>query len=357
MPLVLDEPEQQTGRNVICQSCGLIYHDPPMPAEEMAAFYRHAYANAYHDSETMQDQLAQSRIRFLSEHGGLANLSPALEIGCASGEFLNRLQQQGLTVCGVEPSVALSRRARQARKLEVATGFYENFPQQRQKYGLVCMFHVLEHVADPAAILARIRRELKSDGKLFVIVPTIGAAQLSTVFKTIHPTTFVVETLLAMLAQTGFTTEAVQENGYHLSVLAKPAKQAAAPTFPDASEIHQRVQAYVAKRRQVIGRISAILHSLRDKQNIAIYGAGHNTLDLHRHFDLSNLNVTAIFDADPKKQGRNLLGLSIQPPEALQNFDGSSVIISSYAYQEEVVARLHYLTERGIELVTLYRRS
>lgn len=72
---------------------------------------------------------------------------------------------------------------------------------------------------------------------------------------------------------------------------------------------------------------------------------------------LDPLAITGVYDADPGKQGGRLLGHVIEPPEALREFHGDAVIVSSYAFQEEIVEQLSYLRGRGVDLVTLYDKG
>ena len=354
--LELDEPVSKTGSNVICRNCGLIYHDPVMSEEEIAEFYRHEYAGEYHDSTEMQLGVAASRLNFLEKHVDSSTLSTTLEIGCARGDFLSEIKKRGAEVRGVEPSIQLSDMAKE-KGLDVFTGRYEDLLAAESKYQLICIFHVLEHVRNPVAILKRIRRELKDDGKLFVEVPTIGDCQLSMVFKKIHPITFVKETLIAVLQTAGFTPDAVEQRGYNLRVIASSCEVLRRVDYPDSGQILAKVRQYLSQRRKVVDRVCSILEKLVAQKEIAIYGAGHNTLDLSELFDLKRLDLVGVFDADPAKQGKRLLGLKVQSPLALREFYGGSVIISSYGYQEEIEQQLGYLCSRGVQLIKLYDKE
>lgn len=356
-PLNIDESVTRTGHNVLCSNCGLIFHYPAMTAEEMSDFYASEYSDEYSASETISRDLAKERIEILKSKIDLSNAAPVLEVGCAQGEFLAEINSLGIMAQGVEPSRAMAAQGRDSYGLNITTGVYDDLHEQPQKYGLICMFHVLEHVANPLVTLKRIRREIKNNGHLFLEVPTLGDCQLALVFKKIHPTTFVRETLEAMLALAGFVPSLVEERGYHLRMLAKPTEPKDQVPLPNALTVRNQVLNYLTKRRDIIENIQVTLNILVGKPGGAIYGAGLNTLDLNQVFPLSQLQLEGAFDSDPRKQGRKILGLTIYPPDNLRTWHGQYLIISSYAFQEEICRQLHYLEAKGIELVTLYKKE
>jgi 2-polyprenyl-3-methyl-5-hydroxy-6-metoxy-1,4-benzoquinol methylase len=353
-PLDIGEPTAKVGHNVICETCGLIFHYPAMSAEEMKKLYIDDYSSEYSASETIGRDMARSRIAFLQQQIDLVRVETALEIGCARGEFLSELNRAGIPAEGVEPSQAMAGLGRNTYGVKITGGVYDDFPVHPEYYDLISMFHVLEHVPNPLATLQRIKKELKPDGRLFLEVPTIADCQLSIVFKTIHPTTFVAATLNAMLVEAGFDVLHIAENGYHLRIFAKPASRLTAPIRPVADVIKARVHTYLTERRRVIEGILNKMQCLIHKGTGAIYGAGLNTLDLDQVFPLKQLKLDAIFDRDTRKHGNTILGLPIQDPATLQDWNGDYIIISSYAFQAEIMRQLEFLKARGIDLITLY---
>ncbi len=355
--LDIGEPVARTGHNVLCPTCGLIFHSPAMSPAEMQDFYASEYSGEYSASETISRELARQRLEVLRKWMDLDRAAPVLEIGCAQGEFLSELSALGIEAQGVEPSRSMAAEGRDGYGVKILTGIYDDLPVRSQAYGLISLFHVLEHVADPLATLRRIRHEIRPDGHLFLEVPTLGDCQLALVFKTIHPTTFVRETLQAMLALAGFDPVIVEERGYHLRVLARPDSPKNQVRWPDALIVRERVNTYLAKRRGIIDKITEKLEKLVGRSGGGIYGAGLNTLDLDQIFPLSRLRLEAAFDADPRKQGREILGLKIHPPEEVGKWQGRYLIVSSYAFQEQICQQLDFLRERGVELVTLYDKG
>lgn len=356
--LPIPEPEEIVGHNTLCTNCGLIYHNPVMTQQEMIDYYSKEFSGEYHESRDMQEDLANNRVNFLKKHLSLDSVGHALEVGCAYGDFVAALVREGVDAIGIEASETLSRVAREDRGVEVHTTSVEDFSLQEKHYGLVSMFHVLEHFHDPLAVLKLIRKSLREDGWLYIEVPTVAESQLAQVFKIIHPTTFVASTLQLMLEKAGFEVTSVEAKGYNLVALAKLREgEATEFTLTEPESIYREAEEYLKSRQKVLQKIEATMGGLADKKKVAVYGAGHNTIDLDEVYSLSNIAFDSIYDADPAKHGKEMLGKHIRPPEALESFDGDTVIISTYKFQEEVLENLSYLKARGVELVTLYDKS
>lgn len=352
--LELDEPAERVGNNVLCKSCGLIYHYPPASQEQMKKFYENCYVDEYADSASTCFDLAKNRIEVLSHYVDLKKLSPALEIGCARGEFLAELSKCGVDVEGVEPSKGLSCYAVNNYDVKVTNGFYDELEEKIDYYGLISLFHVLEHFDKPVDILRRIRRELREDGYLYLEVPTLADCQLATVFKVMHPITFVVDTLSAMLQMTGFRPLFIEERGYHLRVLAVPMEECKDLLFSESHTVVEKVNAYLKGRREVKRKIHDKLEALRGISCGAIYGAGNNTVNLLREFPFEELDIIDVFDGDKAKKGREFAKWTVRSDEELFNWRGNYVIISSYAFQTEIYHKLQYLEQFGIKLIKLY---
>lgn len=101
------------------------------------------------------------------------NTGRALEIGSGSGRYLEKLQQQGWDIEGIEPALEPGERCR-ARGLPVRTGVFEDFDFQTGHYNAVISWMVIEHLHDPVAALREIRRILQPDGVLVFSVPNVA---------------------------------------------------------------------------------------------------------------------------------------------------------------------------------------
>jgi SAM-dependent methyltransferase len=97
----------------------------------------------------------------------------ALEIGCATGEYLIRLQAAGWKTTGIEPGVRPAGIASE-RGLDVHCGNLETSQLKPASFELAAAWMVIEHVPDPRDTLQRIHALLKPGGHLLFSIPNAG---------------------------------------------------------------------------------------------------------------------------------------------------------------------------------------
>lgn len=97
-----------------------------------------------------------------------------LEIGCASGLFLEAAKSHGYSVIGIEPSDS-SNEAR-AKNFEVLTEpFFEAAARYADdSFDIIVFNDVFEHLSDPAGVLAECSRLLADDGRIVINLPVNG---------------------------------------------------------------------------------------------------------------------------------------------------------------------------------------
>ena len=110
-------------------------------------------------------------LRFLPERGRV------LEVGCGAGRFLRAVgaARPGLGLTGADVSRnALSTLSRVAPGIETRLATPSALPARDGEFDAVLLLDVLEHLDDPAGMLAEIRRVLVPGGVLHAHVPCEG---------------------------------------------------------------------------------------------------------------------------------------------------------------------------------------
>lgn len=93
-----------------------------------------------------------------------------LDVGCSYGWLLQFLHQHGFDSEGIEPSADAAEHARRAN-LQVHSGLFPAAVPAGQRYDVISFMDVLEHLENPAGILAAAKQHLSPQGLLVIQVP------------------------------------------------------------------------------------------------------------------------------------------------------------------------------------------
>jgi SAM-dependent methyltransferase len=169
---------------VECRGCGLgRLHPQPQPAE-LARYYPQSYwfapradragraAEAYRRL-VLRDHVAFAR-RALA---GNRSARPVLDVGCGGGLFLRLLRDHGHRVVGLDSSPQAAAVAWGQQGVPAVCGALVPAPFRPESFAAVTLYHVLEHVPDPAAYLDAARTLLEPGGRLVVQVPDASSWQ------------------------------------------------------------------------------------------------------------------------------------------------------------------------------------
>ena len=149
-----------------CRRCAHIYLvERPAPAE-IGRYYPAGYGPHQH-RET------KDRAGTAARHRLILRTPPfdLLDVGCGSGFDLRPFAAKGCRVYGIEPDPKAAEEARrEGVQVQCCSIEQASFPDG--SFDVITMNHALEHVFDPRASLANLRRMLRPDGVLYLLFPT-----------------------------------------------------------------------------------------------------------------------------------------------------------------------------------------
>ena len=158
-------------RPVVCAACGLVFVDP-VPDDAVS---ESTYDAGYY--EPWQGEQASSRRRMWRRRLALLRRrQPAgslLDVGCGDGQFLEAARAQGWRADGIEFSPEGARRAAARLGRPVAVGDLARTTHLKGPFDVVTLWHVVEHLVDPRAMLEAARSRLSPGGLLVVAVPNL----------------------------------------------------------------------------------------------------------------------------------------------------------------------------------------
>lgn len=76
-------------------------------------------------------------------------------------------------------------------------------------------------------------------------------------------------------------------------------------------------------------------------EHLLLWGATEDAIRFHRLLATAAIPVSAIIDTPPHKNGGQLAGVSVRPPEAILTFQPSVILISSRRHNLAIASQLH----------------
>jgi len=203
-------------RYVVCRDCGFVYQHQMMDEAEMEQLYTTSYRRPQPDPKYLEEVrvIALDVCSWITNRTGMCGTGRSvLDIGCAAGMSLRPFALQGWRAIGLDPGNDWVAYGRREYGLDLRTGFYTGASLPGEKFDLVLWSHVIEHVLDPAPVLASIREHLTEDGYLFVGTPNILAPKRKLhpgLFGGDHVRLFSARTLITYLRKNGFRVVALE---------------------------------------------------------------------------------------------------------------------------------------------------
>jgi 2-polyprenyl-3-methyl-5-hydroxy-6-metoxy-1,4-benzoquinol methylase len=154
-----------------CLDCGAAYLADPPGEADWPLYYPHGYIRR---GTAPRNLRARLRRRDLAPRVELVRRQPGgrrvLDVGCATGEFLDAMRRHGWTVAGVEPTPWAAHEAT-SRGLPVWPSTLADARLPRGAFDVATMWDVIEHLGDPGADLRAVSQALRPGGRLVLTTP------------------------------------------------------------------------------------------------------------------------------------------------------------------------------------------
>ncbi len=164
-----------------CQDCGIYLISPKISPDEMEKYYPDkyiCYQEAIEDDDNLYRRLDRKNAvikrckivkKIYKEPGEI------LDVGCATGLFLNEMEKLGWKVNGVEPNKNAAKYAKKRFGLDVFCGYLNDAKFPGGSFDVITLWDVLEHVPSPNELMEEINRLLKPGGLVIGTLPNAKA--------------------------------------------------------------------------------------------------------------------------------------------------------------------------------------
>lgn len=303
-----------------CEQCGLVQTSgPPVP------YWREVIrANAF--SHEMQEFRKEFFARFVNENQ--LQGKKFIEIGCGKGEYLDLLKSLQVKTYGTEHSPVNAKIAQKAGH-NVETMFLDNAKTiSHAPFSAFGSFNFLEHWPDPRNVLSILHENLDDNAVGILEVPNANKILSQFVFNEFindHVSYFTKKTFQLLLNMSGFDVERCETiwHDYIISAVVRKRRKTNPSGFLNA--------------RTRLGRMFDCFLDLYERDQVAVWGAGHQALATLSLFHLDQ-RIAGIIDSAPFKQGLYAPGtcLLVHSPDWIKMAKLKAVIIMAAGYSDEV---------------------
>jgi len=159
-----------------CSQCGLKLTNPRPGKDEISRYYESEdYLSHTEEQKTLFSKVyglirninISSKSRIITKNSSGKSI---LDIGCGVGLLLKYMKELGWSTKGIEPGTQAKNTAETKYGLSISPDIQQLL---NQKYDVISMWHVLEHVFEIRDYLLKIKELLNDEGTLFIAVPNI----------------------------------------------------------------------------------------------------------------------------------------------------------------------------------------
>jgi SAM-dependent methyltransferase len=334
---------------VTCKNCGFVYNDVPN-SKSFEEYYEKYKENtnftipseaAYVLTKDKRESRHIISANFIETSAQIDKSASILDIGCSFGATLSALQKKGfVNLNALDLDGESINYLRQIGiNSKVGSIFSENISEFENKFDLIILGHILEHLHEPRKAINNIKKWLKPKGKIYIECPDLYQYSNTSGFPGFfaeweHINHFSIISLMNLF------------NDFRLKGYDTGTIYALIEDFPCLYMILEKDEKkrylYKAENDQIAmldslnvpnekGKKTLLnIDNLKDKE-ISLWGAGQYCYRLLSHTTLSEKNIKFIVDKDEKKQGRKILNIKIMNPMILKEFKGTIVVCSTTA--------------------------
>src|SRR5215471_20143032 len=158
-----------------CSRCQLEFLFPQLTDEDLKTLYAEDYYASWglqgnkENESTRQMKLDTFHLRWKLIKQ-FCKTGKVLDVGCATGYFLELAQQEGFEAFGVEFSEYAAQKARQKFGTDnIFNGTLEQCEFTSNFFDVIAMSDLLEHVRDPASTILKAATLLKDNGVIMIM--------------------------------------------------------------------------------------------------------------------------------------------------------------------------------------------
>ncbi|BCB96072.1 hypothetical protein JZK55_09940 [Dissulfurispira thermophila] len=290
-------------------------------------------------------------MKFLSDTVDFSHIVNVLEVGSNRGDFLYHLKFRfsHINIIGIEPSnldfVGVP---------TVRAFFSRNI--FLNKFDLVIVRHVLEHIKHPVNFLSDIKAILADEGKLFIEVPNTmnDLMEKIEVFNPDHVCYFTAQSMNRLVEESDMSLLTIgDEDGVPLMVLMSNAvTMRTHNSYDNSKEIKALIGEY---RKSMDDTVRSVKELINKGYKIIFYGSKNTFLWFYNALDVSIVHtplkehVLAVIDDSAERIGKRVSGFSVKDFGYLNAIKDEEIVFILCAARDNAKAMINKIKKLGLK--------
>ncbi|MDI6742993.1 MAG: methyltransferase domain-containing protein [Smithella sp.] len=345
---------------VSCCACGFVYADTPVKQKTYDKYYADMskYEMRY---SVIESARYASQAKTISTIVRDKNVS-VMDVGAGNGGLLLAMKKLGYkNLTALDPSEkCVKNMLKNGIKAQTGSVFRHKV---REKFDLVILSHVMEHLVDVDKALSALIAMTADKGVLYVEVPDAAMYAENHVvpfyfFDTEHINHFEEVSLINLGFRHGLRAFHLGRNQIQVSETTKyPVihiaykRDGAVTDWRKASG--NKILKYIALSNKGSASQLVIDDLIKKNKEILIWGAGNFTMRMLNNSNLSKCDIIGFVDKDPKKHGTKILHKRVYPADHVKKISPETIIVVCAAvFSEQILKELKAMKVKN-EVVVL----
>jgi 2-polyprenyl-3-methyl-5-hydroxy-6-metoxy-1,4-benzoquinol methylase len=357
---------------VLCEHCGMAFADKIPGQEEFDKYYSamskyeegHRGGNVRNEDADIYRQIVDLLLGHISLNSSIA------DVGCASGGLLAEFKKRGFyKLTGFDPSEKCCKIGKELHGLGMKHSTINQLSRENERYDVVIITGVLEHLRDIDGSIKSLKTILKKDGKLFVAVPDASYYHKHfgapfQYFSMEHINYFAPISLNNLMLKHGFTKSFIKRYDRKLGPNSiEPVIMGLFSSCQDAAEsenisydceTRDGVAHYIENSKNLETKINKRIRDLVEgKAPLLVWASGTHTLRLLKTSSLAEANIVAFIDSNKNYQGKTINNKPVLDADECENID-AEILISSQVAEDEIKKYIELDLKWNKKIHTLY---
>jgi hypothetical protein len=360
---ISDEYEQHI---YACDNCDFIFTPNYIDDDLIENYYKNISkyeGNKVGEVEVEKKLMSQRQYDFIKSSG--ADYTTILEIGASTGFNLSTFKSNNKKVFGVEPSGNNKITAKKLYDIDLFDGMYDDFYKKysSNKYDLIFMSHVLEHIHNPTDFIKKITNQNKK--YIYIEVPSFEIQIESEPYGSFfyeHVNHFTSNSLSYLMGLHGFTSIKmsiefnVKGESPSYPVICSLWEKSSKPKYIKTMvRAKKTIQNHLESSRIIFNSIEEKINAIPSGAKVAVWGTGSHTSRLLGMTGLLKKNIVKFYDSDIKKQQFTINEIKISEfcIDDLKNGLVDVILVSTFSGEKSILDFIKTL-DVNVDVVSLY---